>query len=100
MPVDVMIRYSVAPENVGAQEASVRDFLAEVRGAGDSGMEYTSYRIDETGFVHVGRFADEDAVKRFQALPGFGPFSEGIRERATDGPHFAKPVVVASTRWD
>lgn len=99
MTIHVMIRYTVAPDKVAAQEAALRDFLGEVRDAGDAEAEYTSYKLDETNFVHVGRFADQAAVDRFQALPGFRPFAEGMRERASDGPHFTKPQCVASSRW-
>jgi quinol monooxygenase YgiN len=99
MTVHVMIRYTVAPDKVAEQEAALRDFLAEVRAAGDAEAEYTSYKLDDTNFVHVGRFADDDAVKRFQALSGFKPFADGMRERASDGPHFTKPECIASSRW-
>ncbi len=100
MTVHVMIRYTVPADKVAAQEAALRDFLGEVRAAGDAEVEYTSYKLDEISFVHVGRFADDDAVKRFQALAGFRPFADGMRERASDGPHFAKPECIASSRWE
>lgn len=98
MVVNVLIRYRIRPDEIAAQEAAARAFIEEVRTAGDPEMEYSSFRLDDTSFVHFGRFADDDAVKRFQSLPGFAGFAAGMRERAEEGPDATRMTEIATTR--
>lgn len=93
-----LIQYKVKPELVAEQEAAVRKFVDAVKAVGDPEAEYASFRTDDVSFVHVARFASEEAVKRFQAHPHFEAFSKGIRERAAEGPNATKLTLVASTR--
>lgn len=98
MPIHVLVRYRVSPDTVAANEEAVASFLADVRDADLEGVEYTSLRDGEVDFVHVGRFADEDAIKRFQAHPRFSEFTSGLRERAVDGPNAVRLKEIGSTR--
>jgi quinol monooxygenase YgiN len=98
MTVNVMINYTVKADQADANEAAVKDFIAEAAAANDPEFEYSSFRLDETSFMHVGRFADDDAVKRFQSLSGFKAFGDGLRERSVEGPNASRPTLVASTR--
>jgi len=98
MTVHVMINYSVAPDQVDTNEVAVAAFIAEAKAAADGSYEYSSFRTGDASFVHLGRFADDAAVKRFQSLPGFGDFAAGLKARAIEGPDAARPALVATTR--
>jgi len=98
MTVHVMIQYTVKDGQADANEAAVMEFIAEAAAANDGSYEYTSLRTGDNDFVHLGRFDDDEAIKRFQALPGFKGFAAGLGARAADGPNAARPKLVASTR--
>lgn len=98
MTVNVMINYTVKADQADANEAAVKEFIAEAAAANDPEFEYSSFRLDETSFMHVGRFADDEAVKRFQSLPGFKAFGEGLRERSVEGPTANRATLVATTK--
>jgi len=51
----------------------------------DSGMPLNK-RPDGVSFVHHAWFADEDARNRFQALPEFKGFAEGLKACSVEGP--------------
>ncbi len=91
------IRYRVAPERADENAAAVAEFVATMAKEGDPGVSYTSYRLNETAFVHVAHFADEDAKARFQAHPAFAGFAAGLKDRAVDGPTATQIDVVATT---
>ena len=98
MTIHVMIRYTVKEGLADANVAAVAAFIGEAKAAADGSYEYTSLQTGDLDFVHLGRFADEEAIKRFQALPGFKGFAQGLGERAAEGPSASRPALVASTR--
>ena len=96
--MEVLIEYRVSVENVEAQEAAVRAFIAAVKASNDPGFRYASYkRPDGVSFVHHAWLADEDARKRFQALPEFKGFAEGLNARSVEGPTVSSLDLVASS---
>ena len=85
--MEFLIEYRVPNEKVAEQEAAVRAFIAAVKASNDSGYRYASYkRPDGVSFVHHAWMEDEDAQKRFQALPEFKGFADGLKSRAEEGP--------------
>ena len=96
--MEVLIEYRVSDENVEAQEAAVRAFVAAVKASKDTGFRYASYkRPDGVSFVHHGWFEDDDARIRFQALPEFKGFAEGLKARSVEGPTVSSLDLVASS---
>lgn len=96
--MEVLIEYRVSVENVGAQEAAVREFVAAVKATNDPGFRYASYkRPDGVSFVHHAWFADEDARNRFQGLSEFKGFAEGLKARSVEGPTVSSLDLVSSS---
>ena len=93
-----IIRYTVKPDLVDEQEAAVREFIAGIRAVDDSGVSYTSFKDgDGVSFTHIGAFADEATLKRFQSQPHFEKFSSEIKARCVDGPTAGPVTLVASS---
>ena len=96
--MDFLIEYRVPADKVAEQEAAVRDFIAAVKASNDAGYRYTSFKKpDGVSFVHHAWMADEEAQKRFQSLPEFKPFADGLKARAEHGPEASKLHLVASS---
>lgn len=96
--MDFLIEYRVAADKVVEQEAAVRDFIAAVKATNDAGFRYSSFKKpDGVSFVHHAWMADEEAQKRFQSLPEFKPFAEGLKSRAEQGPEASKLELVATS---
>ena len=95
--MEFLIEYRVPDEKVAEQEAAVRVFIAAVKASNDSGYRYASYkRPDGVSFVHHAWMEDENAQKRFQALPEFKGFADGLKSRAEEGPTVSRLDLVAS----
>ena len=96
--MEVLVEYRVSLDNVEAQEAAVRAFVDAVKASKDPGFRYASYkRPDGVSFVHHAWLENEDARKRFQALPEFKGFAEGLNARSVDGPTVSSLDLVASS---
>ncbi len=96
--MNVVIRYTVSPDDLDENIAEAAAFCAAAKAAGDPQFHYTSYRLgDSCNFVHVGWFEDVAAKDRFQALPAFAPFAEGLKKRANGTLDFNVASVAGST---
>ncbi|MDA0261693.1 MAG: hypothetical protein O3A21_05790 [Proteobacteria bacterium] len=96
--MDFLIEYRVPADKVAEQEAAVRDFISAVKASNDPAYRYTSFRKpDGVSFVHHAWMADEAAQHRFQALPEFKPFADGLKARAEQGPEASKLKLVATS---
>ena len=54
-------------------------------------------RPDGVSFVHLGWFADQDALGRFQSTPHFKEFSSGLPGVCEDGPNASPVTEIHST---
>ena len=93
-----LIRYKVRADKLDEQKAAVREWIEAIKALNDPDMGYTVF-VAESGldFVHVVSGKDEDAIARFQTLPLFRSFSEGIGARSESGPTVTKLGLLAST---
>ena len=96
--MEFLIEYRVPDDKVVEQEAAIRAFVAAVKASNDPGYRYASYkRPDGVSFVHHAWMEDEDAQKRFQGLPEFKGFAEGLKARAEEGPTASHLDLVATS---
>lgn len=96
--MDFIIEYKVAADKVAEQEQAVREFIDVIKAENDPGYRYTSFkREDGVSFVHHAWMADEAARERFQSLPQFKTFAEGLKARAEEGPAAMRVERVASS---
>jgi len=96
--LDFLIEYRVPADKVAEQEVAVRDFISAVKASNDAGYRYTSFKKpDGVSFVYHAWMVDEEAQKRFQSLPEFKPFAEGLKARAEQGPEASKLDLVTTS---
>jgi len=96
--LDFLIEYRVPADKVAVQEVAVRDFISAVKASNDAGYRYTSFKKpDGVSFVYHAWMVDEEAQKRFQSLPEFKPFAEGLKARAEQGPEASKLDLVTTS---
>ena len=93
-----LIRYKVQADKLDEQKTAIREWIEAIKDTNDPDMGYTVF-VAEGGqdFVHVVTGKDEDAIARFQTLPLFKSFSEGIGARSESGPTVTKLSLFAST---
>ena len=93
-----LIRYKVRTDKVDEQKAAVREWIGAIKDLHDPDMGYTVF-VAEDGldFVHLVTGKDEVAIARFQTLPLFKSFSEGIGARSENGPTVTKLSLLASS---
>ncbi len=95
--MDFIVEYKLK-EGSEAEAHEIRSkFFDSVRATNDSEISYRSLsKPDGLNFVHLARFADEDAFKRFQANPGFKDFADSLPTVCEEGPN-ASPLTEVHT---
>ena len=98
MAMAFLFEYRVRDEKVAEQEAAIRAFVAAVRMSNDTGYRYASYkRPDGVSFVHFAWMVDEDALRRFHALPDYADFADGLEARLAASPISCRLELVATS---
>ncbi len=95
--MEFSIEYVVKPDKKQEAEALRSNFFAALKESSDPEISYRSLaKPDGVSFVHLGSFADQDALGRFQSTPHFKVFSSGLPEVCEDGPN-ASPLTEIHT---
>ena len=96
--MEFMIEYVVKPDMADQAEALRSRFFAALRQQPDPEISYRSLaKPDGKSFVHLGSFADQDALGRFQSTPHFKEFSSGLPEVCAEGPNASPVTEIHST---
>src|SRR4051794_1962774 len=83
----VMVRYTVRPDQVEANEALVREVYDELDRTRPDGLRYATFRLDDgVSFVHVASVETQDGHNPLSAVPAFARFTETIGERTDERP--------------
>ena len=83
----VMVRYSVKPEAVEANEQLIRAVYAELARDKPPGLRYATFKLpDGVSFVHIASVETADGVNPLLALAAFQEFTGTIKERAVEAP--------------
>lgn len=92
-----VIRYRTRPDAADENQRLVEAVYAALAEAKPSGLEYTTYRLDDgVTFVHVARLPDTD--NPLGALPEFAEFQRELLERCVEEPAPSAATVVGSYR--
>ena len=90
--MEFIIEYVVKPDKQQEAEELRSKFFTALRAQPDPEISYRSLaKPDGVSFVHLGWFADQDALGRFQSTPHFKEFSSGLPGVCEDGPN-ASPL--------
>ncbi len=96
--MEFIIEYAVKPDKEQEAEALRSAFFAALKEQPDPEISYRSLaRPDGVSFVHLGWFADQDALRRFQSTPHFKEFSSGLPGVCDDGPNASPLSEIHST---
>ena len=96
--MEFLIEYKVKPDKTDEAEALRSGFFAALREQPDAGVSYRSLaKPDGTSFVHLGWFADQEALSRFQSTLHFKEFSSGLPEVCEEGPNASPLTEIHST---
>ena len=96
--MEFIIEYVVKPEKTEEAEALRSSFFAGLKNQPDPEISYRSLaKPDGVSFVHLGSFADQDALGRFQSTPHFKDFSSGLPEVCAEGPNASPLTEIHST---
>ena len=90
--MEFIIEYSVKARKEQDAEALRSKFFGALKENPDPEISYRSLaKPDGVTFVHLGWFADQDALGRFQSTAHFKEFSSGLPGLCEDGPN-ASPL--------
>jgi hypothetical protein len=93
----VMVRYTVKPDQVAANEQLVRDVYAELDRTQPDGLRYATFKLDDAAtFVHLAAHGAENPLQHVEA---FQRFQEGIRDRCVEQPVVTELEEVGSYRF-
>ena len=85
--METIIEYVVKPDKEQEAETLRGRFFAALRERSDPEISYRSLaKPNGVSFVHLGWFADQHALSRFQSTPHFKEFSSGLPGLCEDGP--------------
>jgi hypothetical protein len=83
----VMVRYTVRPEEAEHNAELVRAVYEELHRANPSGMRYATFQLEDgVSFVHLHSADTEEAAQVLPGLPAFQKFQAGIADRCVEGP--------------
>ena len=93
----VMVRYTVKPDQVAANEQLVRDVYEELARTQPDGLRYVTYKLaDGVSFVHLATHTAENPLPQ---LDTFQKFQQGIRDRCDEPPVVAELDEIGSYRF-
>lgn len=76
----VMVRYTVKPDQAQRNEELVRDVYEELRTTNPSGLRYATFKLqDGVTFIHVA--STPDGENPLSSVAAFQRFQQGIGER-------------------
>ena len=90
----VVVRYRVKPDALEQNIQLVRAVYAALAATSPKGLRYSTYRVDETTFVHVALLDGVD--NPLTEVPAFQAFSAGINERCEEPPEVLSGELVGA----
>ena len=85
--MEFIIEYKVKSDSADDAKDLRETFFAALRQNPDSQMSYRSLaKPDGVSFAHLGWFADQEALSRFQSTDHFKVFSSGLPGLCEEGP--------------
>ena len=98
----VMVRYTVKPEQAAHNEELVRNVYEELRQTAPDGIHYATFVLEDgVSFVHIASTDSDDGRNRLMDVAAFRAFQEGLAERCEIQPEPAMIREVGSYQfWD
>ena len=94
-----IIEYKAKGDNVDQVLSAAKEFVAGIAADNDTEVRYRSFRRnDGLSFVHIGEFASEEALKRFQGTNHFKKFSGMLPDLCEVKPAAQQLELVADSR--
>jgi len=91
-----LIRYKTRPDATGQNRSLIEAVFRELKEKSPEGVRYMALMLEDGSFVHFVETEGETSV--LQQLGSFQAFQNGIRERCTEPPQAAQPVIVGNYR--
>ena len=92
-----VVRYKTLLEGADENERLIRGVFAQLAEQCPEGLQYAAFRLDDgVSFLHVAVI--DGAENPLTALPAFGEFLSGIKERCADPPAATDGRVIGSYR--
>jgi len=94
-----IIEYMARDNSVDQVLSAARKFVAGIADDNDKEIRYRSFRRnDGLSFVHIGEFASEEALKKFQSKDYFRKFSERLPDLCSVKPAAQQLELVADSK--
>ena len=90
----VVVRYRVKPDALEQNLQLVRAVYDELAATRPEGLRYSTYRVDETTFVHVALIDGTD--NPLTEVSAFQAFTSGINDRCEEPPQAVSGELVGS----
>lgn len=83
----VMVRYTVKPEQVAENQRLVELVYADLTRTAPTGLRYATFKQnDGLSFVHIASIETENGESPLPQLPAFQAFLAQIKDRCTEPP--------------
>ncbi len=96
----VIVRYTVKPDQVNANEELVRAVYEELGRTAPAGLRYATFKLEDgVSFVHVASVDTADGRNPLGEVEAFARFQQGIADRCDAPPVATEMSEVGSYRF-
>ena len=96
----VIVRYTVKPDQVEANEELVRAVYEELGRTAPEGLRYATFKLEDgVSFVHVASVDTPDGRNPLRAVEAFARFQQGVADRCDEPPVATEMREVGSYRF-
>jgi hypothetical protein len=96
----VIVRYTVKPDQVEANEELVRAVYEELGRTAPEGLRYATFKLEDgVSFVHVASVDTPDGRNPLSAVEAFARFQQGVADRCDEPPVATEMREVGSYRF-
>jgi hypothetical protein len=92
----MLVRYKTKPESADENQRLIENVFAELRAKVPAGVHYAVLRLPDGSFIHFAETAD--GAPSLPSFAAFQEFQSGIRQRCSEPPQPAEPIVVGNYR--
>jgi len=89
-----LVRYRTRPDQADENQRLSAAVFSELKEKAPAGLRYAVFRLPDDTFVHIASL--EDGAAPLSSFEAFRAFTGGVRERATEAPQAAQPVLVGN----
>ena len=97
----VKVQYTVKSEYADTNKKNVAKVMADLRELAHLGIKYSTFVLaDGKTFVHIGMYADQEALDTVNNLPSFQSFREQLKASGPEAPPKGDDLTLVDSSYE